>query len=117
MGRFERDTAEYDRCLQIEVGERVRMERMKRGWSVIKLADMLEISESTLYDIESGRIGVTMRNLHWLSKYFALPVEYLMYGDEVRGCECAELADIFSDMDYKEKMCWVQAIRGFHEGR
>ena len=117
MGRFERDTAEYDRCLQIEVGERVRMERMKRGWSVIKLADMLEISESTLYDIESGRIGVTMRNLHWFSKFFSLPVEYLMYGDEVMGCECAELADIFSDMDYKEKMCWVQAIRGFHEGR
>lgn len=117
MGRFERDTAEYDRCLQIEVGERVRMERMKRGWSVIKLADMLEISESTLYDIESGRIGVTMRNLHWLSKYFALPVEYLMYGDEVRGCECAELADIFENMEYKEKMGWVRAIRGYHGSR
>ena len=51
MGRFERDTAEYDRCLQIEVGE------------------------------------------------------------------CAELADIFENMEYKEKMGWVRAIRGYHGGR
>ena len=117
MSRYPRETELLDLDLQREVAARIRDERQKMGWSVIRLANEIGVSESTLYDIESGRIACTMRNLHWLSKVFCVPIGYLIYGDRAKECECLELEKLIKDLDYGEQMRWVSAIQGFYKRR
>ncbi len=117
MEKYCRTTKESDLSLRKRIGLRIRVSREKRGMSVIELASLLEISESTLYGIERGDTACTVRNLYWISKILSVPMGYLIEGDSVMDCDCPELFFEIDKLDYGEKKRMAGVIRAFYGGR
>ena len=64
------------------LGRRVKHLRMDRGISQTKMAELLELSQTNLSNMESGRTAITMQNIFKMR--------------EILGCK---VADFFVDFD------------------
>ena len=117
MSRFPRDTEEFDRKLQVQIGERIRAAREDRGISVSSLSTKLGISTSTLYEIERGATACSMRNLYWICEHLSLSASYFLEGDRAMDCDCPELDEELKKLDYGEKKRIAGVIRAFYGGR
>ena len=117
MSRFPRKTEEFDRKLQAEIGGRIRAAREDRGITASALAIKLDISASTLYEIERGDTACSMRNIYWICKHLSLSASYLMEGEGVKDCDCPELNEELKKLDYGEKKKIAGVIRAFYGGR
>lgn len=66
----------------MQVGERIREIREIRKYTREELAEMADISEKFLYEIEVGRKGFSADTLCRLAKALSVSCDYIMYGIE-----------------------------------
>ncbi len=62
----------------LELGNKIRLERMKRDLSQEKLAELANISVRTVSDIERGITDIRYTNLLQISEAFGLSVSELL---------------------------------------
>ena len=62
----------------LELGNKIRFERMKRGISQEKLAELANISIRTISDIERGITDIRYTNLLQLAEAFQLTLSQLL---------------------------------------
>ena len=62
----------------LELGNKIRLERMKRDMSQEKLAELANVSIRTISDIERGLTDIRYTNLLQIAKAFQLTVAKLL---------------------------------------
>jgi len=62
------------------VGRRIRETREMRGVKKEWLAEHLDITNKHLYDVETGRKGISLERLHILSDLLCVSIDYLVSG-------------------------------------
>ena len=88
----------------MDIGKNLRSLRNKKGLSLRKLQDEVGISHNTLGAYERGSIQPTIENCYILCKYFEVPIEYLILGDDcIREYNDIELKALFSKVDDMDK--------------
>lgn len=103
-----------------EIGLRIMKLRMDRGYSRERFAEMVGISPSFLYEIETNRKGFSATTLKQFCAAFKISSDYILYGDCDSGyvevvaqtigrfkadkfSKIAELLEVVYDMVYEEK--------------
>jgi len=64
-----------------EIGKRIQALRLTEGYSMERLAELLEIGLSLLESIESGESEPSVKHLMGLSNIFDVSLDYLVFGD------------------------------------
>lgn len=65
-----------------EVGERILCVRLEQGYTREQLAELVSISPKFLYEIETGRKGLSAYVLHNLCTALSVNVDYILTGVE-----------------------------------
>ncbi len=63
-----------------KIGENIRLIRMTKGISQIKLARSLDISQTHMSNIENGNTGLSLATAIKISKYLGCSIDELVYG-------------------------------------
>ena len=77
-----------------EVGKRIRDLREKRDITREKLGELLEISDKTMRNIESGIYGTKLSNLYNIAQYFDVGLDYLVDGYNPQRAWSRKILDI-----------------------
>ena len=64
----------------IEMGERIKKQRLLNGYSREKLAEMADITPRFCYDLELGLKNMSVNTLCKLSESLHVPVDYILFG-------------------------------------
>lgn len=64
----------------IEMGERIKKQRLLNGYSREKLAEMADITPRFCYDLELGLKNMSVNTLCKLSDSLHVPVDYILFG-------------------------------------
>lgn len=83
-----------------EIGIRIRRQRETLGYSREKLAELSEISNSFLSDIERGERGFSVALLARISKVLGLSADYILFGRE-QAADLSPITDMLSGLDEK----------------
>lgn len=62
------------------ITENIRLERLKKGLSQDKMANLLRISQNAYSKIESGKTTLTIIRLHQIARVLEIPFEKLFLG-------------------------------------
>ncbi|MEO5912094.1 MAG: helix-turn-helix transcriptional regulator [Pelobium sp.] len=65
------------------IGELIRIERLKKGWSQENMAFMLDISQPAYSKIESGQTTMTLPRLYEIAKFLEIDVNELIKGGQL----------------------------------
>ena len=86
--------------LMVEIGERLRALRNAQGLSYRRLSEQVDISYNALAAYEKGREMPSFLNVVKLCRYFNVPLEYFITGEE-RPFEYqdVELVELFTELD------------------
>lgn len=76
----------------LTVGERIMVLRNDRGYTREQLAELADISEKFLYEIEMGKKGFSATTLLNLSKALEVSLDYIMTGKGSRKYD-SEIVD------------------------
>lgn len=60
------------------LGQNIKEERLKKGWSVEKLAEKLEVSSRFLSAIERGEKTFSIENFYKTANVFEVSMDYLL---------------------------------------
>ncbi len=85
--------------LNLEIGERVRLTRVSRGFSRDQLAEMLGISTLFLGYIECGQRGMSLLTMQNMCKILKVSADYLLLGKESSCGHIAEITQAVSELD------------------
>lgn len=83
-----------------EIGLRIRRQREALGYSRERLAELSEISNSFLSDIERGDRGFSVALLARLARVLGLSVDYILFGTE-QVTNVSAITDMLSSLDGK----------------
>lgn len=64
------------------IGERVRQEREKAGWTRDKLAELLDCSTSYISELERGNTGLSITMLQQLCETVGVSADTLIWGPQ-----------------------------------
>ena len=76
---------------QKEIGQRIRSLRKETGLSQEELANKLNINTDHLGRLETGKRGMSIDLLTEISKYFAVPTDYILFGKKQNTDEIKEI--------------------------
>ena len=76
---------------QKEIGQRIRSLRKETGLSQEELANKLNINTDHLGRLETGKRGMSIDLLTEISKYFAVPTDYILFGEKQNTDEIKEI--------------------------
>ena len=60
--------------------------RNDRGYTREQLAELADISEKFLYEIETGKKGFSANTLSRISKALSVSCDYIMFGEKSQNC-------------------------------
>lgn len=83
-----------------EIGLRIRRQREALGYSRERLAELSEISNSFLSDIERGDRGFSVALLARLASVLGLSADYILFGTE-QVTNVSAITDMLSSLDGK----------------
>lgn len=83
-----------------EIGLRIRRQRESLGYSRERLAELSDISNSFLSDIERGERGFSVALLGRLSRVLGLSTDYILFGTE-QTTDVSAITDMLSGLDQK----------------
>ncbi len=87
----------------MRIGNNLRALRKKQGLSLRKLQNEVGISHNTLGSYERNTIQPTIENCYKLCKYFEVPIEYLILGENCsKNYKDIELVELFNLIDKME---------------
>ena len=66
--------------LDKEVGKRIRELREKQGMSREELANKVEITPKFLYEVETGKKGISVNNLYKIAVTLSTTCDYILFG-------------------------------------
>ena len=73
----------YTNTDQIEIGRRIREERLKHGLSMADLATAIGLKSSTqISRLEIGECMLSIDKLYGLAQVFRVSTDYLLFGDD-----------------------------------
>lgn len=89
--------------INLEIGERVRLTRVSRGFSRDELAEILNISTLFLGYIECGQRGMSLTTLQNLCRILNVSADYLLLGKEKEGTVDDDIITAIKELpeDYK----------------
>lgn len=67
-----------------EIGYRIKTRRIKQGILQTEFGKMLDISQTHMSNIESGKAGVTLENLVKMVNIFDCSIDELVFGEKGR---------------------------------
>lgn len=79
-----------------EIGERVRGLRESSGYTREELADKTQLSTKFLYEIESGKKGISAESLLKISKALSSSCDYILTGEIAKADEINYLLKEFN---------------------
>lgn len=65
----------------LEIGERIKKQRLLLGYSRETLAEMVDITPRFCYDLELGLKKMSLKTLCRLSEALCLSTDYILFGD------------------------------------
>lgn len=83
-----------------EIGARIRKQREALGYSRENLAELADISNSFLADIERGERGFSVAYLGKLSSVLCMSADYILFGKE-QAANLNSVTDMLSGLDEK----------------
>lgn len=84
----------------MKIGQNLRKLRKKKGLSLRELEKEIGISYNTLGSYERNTCQPTIENCYKICKYFEVPMEYLIFGDDVsRDFKDYELTQLLHEID------------------
>jgi len=87
----------------MKIGDNLRALRKKKGLSLRQLQNEVGISHNTLGSYERNTIQPTIENCYKLCKYFEVPIEYLILGENCSlNYKDIELVELFYLVDKME---------------
>lgn len=92
--------------LYIEIGKRIKKERLMLNLTQEKFSELLGISPNHLGDVERGIKTLSLSKLHKFSKDFNLSLDYLITG--VCSSPCSET--VMEDSDYSEQITSINHL-------
>lgn len=72
------ETAPTARDLAVELGKRIRIERVERGMAQLELAKRTGLADSTIRRIEKGTRDASASQLHTIAGVFGMPLSQLI---------------------------------------
>jgi transcriptional regulator with XRE-family HTH domain len=78
---MEARSKEQRKTIMSSVGERIKEQRLKLGWTQEKLASAAKMSTGFLSDLETGKRNVSADYLMEISHALGVSIDYLMKGD------------------------------------
>ena len=98
-----------------KIGENIRLIRMAKGTSQIKLARSLDISQTHMSNIENGNTGLSLTTAIKISRYLGCSIDELVYGkkeakesskenDILAGISAEDLLDALKLIALKNKL-------------
>lgn len=98
-----------------KIGENIRIIRMTKGTSQIKLARSLDISQTHMSNIENGNTGLSLATAIKISRYLGCSIDELVYGkkeakesskenDILAGISAEDLLDALKLIALKNKL-------------
>lgn len=98
-----------------KIGENIRLIRMAKGTSQIKLARSLDISQTHMSNIENGNTGLSLTTAIKISRYLGCSIDELVYGkkeakesgkenDILAGLSAEDLLDALKLIALKNKL-------------
>lgn len=94
-----------------EIGTRIRKQRDTLGYSRERLAELADISNSFLADIERGDRGFSVAYLGRLSKVLGLSADYILFGKE--QADLTPIITMLSGLDEKYIPTLEELLRGY----
>jgi len=98
-----------------EIGNRIREIREEKLLSRESLAANSGISAKFLYEIETGKKGLSSDTLLCLSHALECSCDYILTGKETSFEKIPELLNIINKFDSKQQKRIVQLLELFHE--
>lgn len=87
--------------INLEIGERVRLTRMSRGFSRDTLAELLGISTLFLGYIECGQRGMSLNTLQKMCVVLNVSADYLILGRESSEDSLEQIIDAVKELEPK----------------
>ena len=84
------------------LGSRIKEERIKKGFTIEKLAEIMELTPSFLGLIERGKRCLSVENLYKISEIFGITIDSLVKGNlyaEDNVTRFEELKVLMNEMD------------------
>ena len=69
-----------DRSLQLRVAHRLKAARQRRGWTAEQLAEVVDVQPETNCRYESGRLPISLSQLHRIADALGVRAERLIGG-------------------------------------
>lgn len=97
-----------------EMGKRVEQARKEKAYTRERLSELLDITPRFLYDIESGKKGLSVGTLMNISTILDLSVDYLLFGHEQNNSPIsAEIPALIDRCPESKKPHLYSAIKTF----
>lgn len=85
--------------LNLEIGERVRLTRVSRGFTRDELAELLGISTLFLGYIECGQRGMSLLTMQNMCKVLKVSADYLLLGKEFAVDAASDVIQAITELD------------------
>ena len=72
--------------MYLELGDKVKFLRNRRGLKQDDLAEVLELSRSQISNLESGRRNLSLKQLEKLCEYFQVDMSYFVMSETTDSC-------------------------------
>ena len=107
---------EYNMANELDykgMGFRIKGLRLQKGIHQIQLAKSLDISQTHMSNIESGRAGITLENLVKMCDIFGCDLSYIVYGDNhiLHGNTKVDDAELLDDYSVDEVVKVLKIIK------
>lgn len=101
----------------IQLGERIKKQRLLLGYSREKLAEMAEITPRFCYDLELGLKNMSVNTLVKLSAALHISIDYLLHGSNQEENQYSSLFSLIErcpakDLEHLEQIVshYIQAV-------
>jgi len=92
-----------------KVGKRIYNLRIRNNYTREHLAELADISDNFLYEIETGRKGLSATTLYQISQSLNVTMDYLANGEQDQNKSC-ELCDLLRNFDEKDRQILEEII-------
>ena len=91
------------------VGERIRELRETQNYTREALAERADISSKFLYDIETGKKGLSADTLRRISMALSVSCDYIIFGEETEHYASEKIMSVLDSMK-PAQVCQIQNI-------
>ena len=104
--------------LYIAIGKRIHETREKRGYAREGLAEQIGVSDGFLYEVETGRKGLSVENIYKLSQKLGVSTDYLIKGVQYNKHEdIMSLLDGYNEFEIEQMKNIILTISKFYKSQ